>query len=182
MVMKLSEALLESMSMIDEEYLRQSEAEKKQIFAWKPFLSFAAVCVLMMAAVLIAPRYFSSESGAASDMSYVETVPEIEETSKAANTETDSLSGESAVILFDQELSAWLETLSDEDLIEVTFEQFTTEGAPLYSSEMITADTNSWEAETENVLTLTKAELLGFEGEEGITYIFHLYKADDMDQ
>ena len=43
--MKISEAVLESMSYIDESILAESEAEKKTAFSWKPFLSFAAVGV-----------------------------------------------------------------------------------------------------------------------------------------
>ena len=170
--MKISEALLESMSMIDEQYLQSSEAEMKKTFSWKPALSFAAVFALIMA-VVFAPQYVNLYTKSSSDSMNMAVDMEEEDM-------TDALAPETFAVLYDQELIDSLDALGDDDQIKVVIET----AAVTYGNEGKSAQSaaeNSPEEQAAQVRTMTKKEILSFEGEEGITYIFHLYKADDMD-
>lgn len=171
--MKISEALLESMSMIDEQYLQSSEAEMKKTFSWKPALSFAAVFALIMA-VVFAPQYMNLQTKSSSDS--MNMAAEMEEEKDMA----DALAPETFAVLYDQELIDSLDALGDNDQIKVVIETAAvTYGDEGKSAQSVTE--NSPEEQAAEVRTMTKKEILSFEGEEGITYIFHLYKADEMD-
>lgn len=170
--MKISEALLESMSMIDEQYLQSSEAEMKKTFSWKPALSFAAVFALIMA-VVFGPQFLNLSTKSSSDSMNMAVSEEETEM-------YDGMALGSSGVLYDQELIDSLASLADDDQIEVVIET----AAVRYGDENKAAQAvteNSAEEKAMEVRTMTKEEILSFEGEEGITYIFHLYKADDMD-
>ena len=167
--MRLSEALLESMSMIDEKYLAQSETEKRNVFAWKPVLSFAAVCLLVMVVIILPPRM----KGAPSADSAAEPVEE--------ETMTDSII-QTVSVLYDQQLTEYLASIPDDGMVRVWIE---TVNDPAYDfhDEAKEADTASYgkDSSANEVLEMSKREILNFEAEEGITYIFHLYNEDDME-
>ena len=167
--MRMSEALLESMSMIDEKYLAQSETEKRNVFAWKPVLSFAAVCLLVMAVIILPPRM----KGAPAADSAAEAVEE--------ETMTDSIN-QTVSVLYDQQLTEYLASIQDDDTVRVWIE---TVNDPAYYAvdESKEADTASYgkDSHKDEVLEMSKREILSFEAEEGITYIFHLYNEDDME-
>lgn len=191
MVMKLSEKVLDSMSMIDEKYLEASEKEPVRSFSWKPVLSFAAVFALIFA-VIIRPGYSSSpnvsfDSAGAATEEFPEELYETEQkntgvlggtnsmlqpqngllTQKNDDYDAVEMSGE---VLLDQKLSAYLEEIGMDDEVLVTIEYTD-------SRESSTESLSSPEAaETLTPIRMSKREILDYVNEQDMTCIIHLYE------
>ena len=175
--MKLSEAVLESMSYIDESILAESEAEKKTSFSWKPFLSFAAVCMLVMAVVFNPSK--TADSAAPAEANQESTVEVTEEESAF-----DGLAP--SEVLLDQKLTDLLSQLNDGDLVKVRIETVVSADSESLNYNQEQKNTQAAETDTayagnDGYVEMSKAEILSFEGEEGVTYIFHLYEADETE-
>lgn len=170
--MKLSEAVMDAMSYIDESYLRQSEEEKTR-FSWKPVLAFAAVFSLVMAAILYMPRSGSASPAFNGMYSTDSAIPE-----------EDITDGIADQVLYDEDLLDYLETVSSDTAVCVTIEVVSANAAQTAGSVSENLEMDDKEAEvteeTEAVY-MTKEEILGFEPEPGVNYIFHLQNADDME-
>ena len=168
--MKLSEAVIEAMSEIDSRYLEESEREPKKAFAWKPVLSFAAVFSLIIGLIILRPMSSNSGGAPAAPLTGTSLSNEKADTDTAAVTEEgrDDMT-ESAALSFriDEELWDALEDVSDDSEVTVIMETITEKDGVLYSEE--------------ETVTMTKQEILSFEGETGKTYIFHLAHADEME-
>lgn len=189
--MKLSEKVLESMSMIDEKYLEASEKEPVRSFSWKPVLSFAAVFALIFA-VVIRPGYSSSPSVSFDRAeSVTEELPpdsmfETEQkntgvlgganstvqsqggwlTQRSEDYDAAEMSGE---VLLDQKLSAYLEKIGMDDEVLVTIEY----------TDIKTSDAELSTAETAEDLTpvrMSKREILDYVNDQNLTCIIHLYE------
>ncbi len=174
--MKISEAVLESMSYIDESILAESEAEKKTAFSWKPFLSFAAVGVLVMAVTL-------NQSGT-SDIAPASNNYDRKEAIAEEESSVDGLAP--SEVLLDQKLSDVLNQMNDGDLVKVRIETVVSADSESlnYNAEQKNAEiaeTDTAYAGNDGYVEMSKAEILSFEGEEGVTYIFHLYEADETE-
>lgn len=168
--MKMAEQIMDVMSMVDESYLKQSEEYGASRFAWKPFLSFAAVCALVFAVILNIPRSGSSSPAAGGNFA----VNDSAEISEDAVYET-----ENPAVFCDNELLDYLETLSGETEVTVWIEEVSETDEEIQAAGA--KDAQNTGADPENVRTMTKAEILSFVPEEGRNYIFHLYTADDME-
>ena len=172
--MKLSEALMESMNQIDENYLAQSETytEKKRVFSLKPVLTFAAAAVLIFA-VMISADY--NPIARLSRGIYDSAAPKEASVFAPEKNDSDGFAPMSEIVI-DKELQAYLEGLDDSAVVTVMIEMDTSYNMAMQDESA--AVTDDMEAEPE-VKEMTKAEILGFEGEEGVRYIFHLYSADE---
>ena len=189
--MKLSEKVLESMSMIDEKYLEASEKEPVRSFSWKPVLSFAAVFALIFA-VIVRPGYSSSPNVSFDRAeSVTEELPpdsmfETEQkntgvlgganstvqsqggwlTQRSEDYDAAEMSGE---VLLDQKLSAYLEKIGMDDEVLVTIEY----------TDIKTSDAELSTAETAEDLTpvrMSKREILDYVNDQNLTCIIHLYE------
>ncbi len=192
MVMKLSEKVLESMSMIDEKYLEASEKEPVRSFSWKPVLSFAAVFALIFA-VIIRPGYSSSPNVSFDRAeSVTEELPpdsmfETEQkntgvlgganstvqsqggwlTQRSEDYDAAEMSGE---VLLDQKLSAYLEEIGMDDEVLVTIEYTDSRGS---GTESLSSPET---AETLTPIRMSKREILDYVNERDMTCIIHLYE------
>lgn len=189
--MKLSEKVLESMSMIDEKYLEASEKEPVRSFSWKPVLSFAAVFALIFA-VIIRPGYSSSpnvsfDSAGAATEEFPEELYETEQkntgvlgganstvqsqggwlTQRSENYDAAEMSGE---VLLDQKLSAYLEEIGMDDEVLVTIEYTDSRGS---GTESLSSPET---AETLTPIRMSKREILDYVNDQNLTCIIHLYE------
>jgi hypothetical protein len=169
MAVKLSEAVIEAMSEIDSRYLEESEREPKKAFAWKPVLSFAAVFSMIIGLIILRPMSSNSGGAPAAPLTGTSLSNEKADTEAAAAEEGKDDLTESAALSFriDEELWDALEDVSDDSEVTVIMETITEKDGVLYSEE--------------ETVTMTKQEILSFEGETGKTYIFHLAHADEME-
>ena len=189
--MKLSEKVLESMSMIDEKYLEASEKEPVRSFSWKPVLSFAAVFALIFA-VIIRPGYSSSpnvsfDSAGAATEEFPEELYETEQkntgvlgganstvqsqggwlTQRSEDYDAAEMSGE---VLLDQKLSAYLEEIGMDDEVLVTIEYTDSRGS---GTESLSSPET---AETLTPIRMSKREILDYVNDQNLTCIIHLYE------
>jgi hypothetical protein len=173
MAVKLSEAVMEAMSYIDESYLKQSEEETRSVFSWKPLLAFAAVFSLIFAVFINMPKMGSGSAAPAFNGMY-----EADST-KSEESISDGITDQ---VLYDEDLLTYLETVGSETLVPVTIETaVTADAAAREDTETAGASDYSGEAEEPETILMSKDEILNFEPEPGITYIFHLQNADDME-
>lgn len=176
MAVKLSEAVMDAMSYIDESYLKQSEEETRSVFSWKPLLAFAAVFSLIFAVFINMPKMGSGSAAPAFNGMYE---------ADSAKSEESISDGITDQVLYDEDLLDYLETVSSETMVAVTIETVPAAGAAAEDytgkdTETAGISTNDKTEEPEAVL-MSKDEILNFEPEPGITYIFHLQNADDME-
>ena len=176
--MKLSEAVMEAMSYIDESYLKQSEEETGSVFSWKPLLAFAAVFSLIFAVFINMPKMGSGSDSAAPAFNG------MYETDSAKSEESIS-DGITDQVLYDEDLLDYLETVSSETMVAVAVETVPAAGAAAEDNTGKDTETAGISAndktEEPEVVLMSKDEILNFEPEPGITYIFHLQNADDME-
>lgn len=174
MAVKLSEAVMDAMSYIDESYLKQSEEETRSVFSWKPLLAFAAVFSLIVAVFINMPKS-GSASPAFNGMYEAD----------SAKSEESISDGITDQVLYDEDLLDYLETVSSETMVAVTIETVPAAGAAAEDNtgkdtETAGISTNDKTEEPEAVL-MSKDEILNFEPEPGMICIFHLQNADDME-
>ena len=89
-------------------------------------------------------------------------------------------------VLLDQKLTDLLSQLNDGDLVKVRIETVVSADSESlnYNQEQKNtqaAETDTAPAASDGYVEMSKAEILSFEGEEGVTYIFHLYEADETE-
>ena len=167
--MKMAEQVMDAMSMIDESYLRQSEEYKASSFAWKPVLSFAAVFILICAVFFNIPRSGSSAPATNGFLTV----------NDSAVSEESVYESENIAVIYDNELLEYLETVSDDTAVAIIIEEVDAKAAEVQTDSLTGSET--MDADSSSVTTMTKAEILNFIAEEGKHYIFHLYTADESE-
>ena len=164
---------MDAMSYIDESYLEQSEKEKTR-FSWKPLLAFAAVFSLVMAVFINMPGMGSGGSSAPAFNSSVDSAGAVSPEESTEETVTEGIADQ---VQYDDDLLAYLDTVSSETMVSVSVE---VSADAEYELQISDGDVLN-EKGADEILQMTKDEILNFEPEPGVTYIFHLYNADDME-